>query len=163
MNVKQEEFKEENLKNNPFSFSLIIPVTKIISNVDYTMDVEDGVLHNKSFYIEKMKKTTIYHCDSCKANTLNLSDKALRLFTWILLSLEPGKDYIRINKELYMKKTDTKSINTFKEAVKELIRYAYITNTEYKTIYYINPNIFFSGNRLNKYPDRIVPKNNWEM
>ena len=159
---KQEEFDESRLKNNPFTYTLQIPVTKVISDIDYAMDIEDGIFHNKAFYLEKVKKTSIYHCESCKEITLGLSDKALRLYTWIYMSITPGKDFIRLNKELYMKRTNTKSINTYKAAIAELIRYCYITQTEYRTVYYINPNIFFSGNRLNKYPNRIVETNKWE-
>lgn len=157
-----EKFDPNNLITNPFTFTLRIPVTKVISNIDYTIDVEDGVFHNKAFYVDKTKKVTLYHCAYCKDNTIGLSDKALRLYTWIIMSIEPGMDYIQINQDYYMRKAGVKSINTYKDAVKELVRYSYIQATEYKTVFWINPNIFFSGNRLNKYPDNIVETNVWE-
>ena len=159
---RNQKFDKEKLLINPFSFTLQIPVTKVISNIDYERDLEDGVFHNKSFYVEKTKKTVLYHCDSCKENTLGLSDKALRLYMWVQLTLNPGQDFIEINKDTYMKKSGTKSINTYKDALKELIRYSYIAATEFPTVFWINPNIFFSGNRLNKYPNNIVEKNTWE-
>ena len=161
--TKKEEFKEEELGINPFIYTLVIPVTKVVSNVDFTFDGEEGIMHNKSFYVERTKKVSLYKCESCMDNIIGLSDKALRLYTWVLLHLIPGKDYIQLNQEYYMRKNNVKSINTYKSAITELSRYAFISQVPgYKSIYWINPNIYFSGNRLNKFPNNIEERATYE-
>ena len=164
---KQKKFDETTLAINPFTINFQIPVTKVISDITYELSNEDddgdGVLLNKAFYVEKVKKTSIYHTESMKDNTVGLSGGALRLFTWIYLSIKPNKDYININKKLYMTKANIKSVNTYKKAVEDLIRYSYITGTQYPNVYFINPNMFFSGNRLKKFPQCISIKNTWEL
>lgn len=160
---KTEKFNEKELGINPFTVALRIPVTKVISNVEFVQDISDGIFHNKAFFLEKVKKTSIYHCESCRDNTIGLTDKALRLYMWILMSIEPNKDYIQINQEYYMKKSGTKSINTFKAAITELSRYLYISAVPgFKSIYWINPMFYYSGNRLNKYPSNIEETGQWE-
>lgn len=161
--TKLEQFDEQELSANPFSFSMKLPVTEVISNLNYTKDPEDGVIYNKSFFIESTQSIKIYYCEECKDIVYNLTSAAQRMYLYILYNLKQGKDYIQLNQEHYMKKNDITSVNTFKKAILELIRYGFITNTHYKSIYYINPNMFFSGNRLKKFPKNMEVVKTWEQ
>lgn len=158
-----EEFDETKLVNNPFSYSLVVPVTKMYDDKLYEYhppesEGEEGVYINASFYMEQMQHTKLYYCPGCIAMVYNLSDKAQRLFLYILYHLRRKKDYMQINKDDYMRKNNIKSNTTYLAAVEELITYGFIGNTMYKTVYWINPILFSSGDRMAKYPERIVEK-----
>jgi len=159
---KLEVYDEKNLIKNPFEYSLQIPVTSMYSSNSLTKNMEDGVVVHKEILLEQTQSVKIYYCSDCKQYVANLSDKAQRLYLHILYTLKPNKDYIQINSEYYMKSNNIKSINTFKEALKELIRYNFIAPTEYKTVFWINPYLYFAGNRLTKYPNNIVKTKTWD-
>lgn len=159
---KLEQFDETILKTNPFTFTLSLPVTKIISNVSYSRSPEDGMILNSVFYQEQIESTRVYHCKA-KEDVYKLSDKAIRLYMYILYNLKSGKDFIQINEEYYMKKNGIKSINTFKAAKMDLIQNNFILPTIYKTVFWTNPNMFFNGNRLKKYPHNLNIKSTWEQ
>ena len=78
------------------------------------------------------------------------------LFLWIMYELESGKDYLWINKEAYMKEMDVRSINTYKAAVIELIKQNMIAASGIVDgVYWINPRMFFCGDRKKKYPNNV--------
>lgn len=160
--TKLETFDESRLIKNPFEYTLSIPVTEVICANELEKDPTDGIYINKRLYFEKTPSIKLYYCDDCRTFVYNLSDKAQRLYLYILYNLKSNKDYIQINKEHYMNKQGIKSLNTYKEAEKELIRYNFILNTEYKTVFWINPNMFFAGNRVKKYAKNINVVQTWE-
>jgi hypothetical protein len=57
-----------------------------------------------------------------------------------------------------MTKCNIKDKRTYNDAVKELIRYNFIASTGFDNVFWINPNLIFSGSRINKYPDNVVIK-----
>ena len=65
--------------------------------------------------------------------------------------LAPGKDYIYLNKKLYMQESGISSINTIKTALSGLIDNKIIALSPVKDYYYINPLYFYSGSRVKKY------------
>ena len=77
---------------------------------------------------------------------------------YIVHSINSNEDYIKINYKLYMSKNNIKDKRTYSNAVNELIRYNFIAATGFDNVYWINPNIIFSGSRINKYPDNVVVK-----
>ena len=83
---------------------------------------------------------------------------AKSLYIHILYELEYGCDYIEINVKRYMKENNISSINTYKDAVKQLSRYLIIYPSVIKGVYWINPKLFFAGSRVNKYPKNVVIK-----
>lgn len=157
-----EQIDESRLIKNPFWFTLQIPVTKVVSDIEWEEDIEEGLVLNKEFYIERTPSVKLYYCKDCKEIVYGLSDKAQRLYLFILLHLIPNKDWIRINPEKYMSVNRIKSLTTYRGAVKELVRYGFLASTEYRTVFWINPNLYFSGNRIKKYEDRLNVINTWE-
>ncbi len=61
-----------------------------------------------------------------------------------------------------MSRAGIKSENTYKAGIDELVRYGFVVNTVLKSVYWINPAVFFCGNRLNKYPTKKDVKSTWE-
>lgn len=154
---KIEQIDEDLLKVNPFSFSLKIPVTEIMKSGEFKKvedeELSEGVILNATYYVERTQSTKIYHCENCKQMIYDLSPKAQRMYLYVLYNLKRGKDWIQINKENYMTKNNITAKNTVNDAIKELTRFGFIAPTvEYKSAYWINPTLFFSGNRLNKFP-----------
>jgi len=58
----------------------------------------------------------------------------------------------------YEKEVKAGSINTYKRGVEELVRYGFLTPTVYKYTYWVNPSQLFNGNRINKYPEKVIVK-----
>jgi len=151
------KFNPENLTQNPFSYSLIIEVTKRYDSGKFKLS-HDGVMIPISQLLERQQSTKIYHCNGFVDMVCNLSDKAMRLYMYIVHSINSNEDYIKINYKLYMSKNNIKDKRTYTNAVNELIRYNFIAATGFDNVYWINPNIIFSGSRINKYPDNVVVK-----
>lgn len=160
--TKLEQIDESHLKVNPFSYTFKVPVNEIIKSDEFEKvedeEFSEGLILNKTYYAERMQSTKIYYCVDCKEGIYNLSDKAQRMYLYILYNLKRGKDWIQINREYYMSKNNVKSINTFNGALKELVSEGFIATTAYKSVFWINPNLFFSGNRLAKFPNAIEVK-----
>lgn len=152
---------ESKLGENPYLYTLEIPVTRIISNVDHT-ETAEGVMVNKTFYCEKTQKVELYMHESARSNVAGLSDKAKSLYLHVLYSLQRNQEWLYLNKVFYMKENRVASPTTYYEAVKELQRYSYIQKTIIKEVYWINPHRFFPGNRVVKYPDKIKVSATWD-
>lgn len=152
---KLENFNEEDLAVNPFVVSLRIPVTKAEDHSKFKVKMEDGMRYPATYLIERTPHVRIFNAPHNKESIFNLSSKATRLFLYIIFTTKPNKDYVQLNQDDFKKKLGVSSDNTFLDAKKELIRYGFIASTQYKTVFWINPNIFFPGNRLVKYPTNI--------
>ena len=55
-----------------------------------------------------------------------------------------------------MQEVGIKAINTYNEAIKELIRYGLIKDTKAVDTFWINPEFIFNGNRVKKYPKNVI-------
>jgi hypothetical protein len=88
--------------------------------------------------------------------TNRLSLRAKEMLLWIQYEIDHGKDFLWMNKKRYMEELEIKSINTYKEALKELIRHGFITPTLASDYYWINPDFMFKGDRVKKYPKNVV-------
>ena len=152
--TKLPEFDESQLPKNPFSYSLVINVTKRHDFSKFVTD-KDGIKIPLAHTIEQTKATKIYHCTGSTKRTAELSDKAQRLYLYILNTLQPNKDYIRINVEHYLHLNNIKDPRTYKAAYKELINKSFIVGTTYDNIFHINPNFFFSGSLKDKYKENV--------
>lgn len=158
---KVQEFDESKLLRNPFSFSLKIDVTKNIENSKLKPD-KDGIMLPTIWFSERQPATKLFHSPGVIDIVGNLSDGAMRLFLYVAYTIDRGKDYIQINIERYLKKNNIKSKRTYATALNELIRYGFIVNTEFDGVYWINPIIFFCGDRINKYPECKIIKGDRE-
>lgn len=159
-----EKYDPDKLVNNPFVTDLKIPVTRTIAPNQYTfvVDMDDsekvGTYTKTGFYIDKVQSSRVYYTANAKEKIYKLSDKAQRLYLYLLYNLPKSKPYVQINKQNYMVKNEVKSRITYSNAIKELIAEGFITGTQYKTVYWINPTLFTSGNRLKIYPNNLDVK-----
>lgn len=164
---KKPEFDESTLGISPFSFTFQIEATKVIEsgvfvNV-YDEETNTTILMPRGSIREKIQSTKLYHCPGCKDIIYNLSPGAKSLFIYLVYNIDSSKDHIWLNMPRYMQKNSIKSINTAKTAIQELIRYSIIAMTGTKEVYWINPKIFFSGDRVKKFEKNVIVKNTWEQ
>jgi hypothetical protein len=160
MNVKRKpDIIPENMGKNPFIVNEMIKARSFQKDKHFIMQTNDGVNYvsgdlKESMLVEEQSCTKLYHDTDYRNIILKLDSKALRLFMFIMYQINPNEDYIWINNTLYQNQSSsTKS--EYLEGLNYLIRYSIITTTIYPEVYFINPMIFFSGNRLKKYPDNI--------
>ena len=152
------------LTTNPFSLNpdFIIKAHDVETSQEViaTKDLSDGIITKspsllKSTYLAEREQFTKVYSTAChRKRILAIPPRALSLFLFITYELENGIDWIWINKERYLAESNT-SINTYKSAIEDLLRYGIVTPTMYVDTYWINPMLIFAGNRLKKYPDNI--------
>lgn len=155
MNIKKRPtIIVEELGVNPFSFNLQVPVKQMEFKKQYIKDAE-GNLTNVTAEVEAVEICKFYCSPENRKIRNAFSLRAKEMYLWLLDEIEYGKDYIWINKDRYMKEMNISSMNTYKDALNELIRYGHLTETITKGVYWINPEFFFKGNRITKYPKNI--------
>lgn len=148
------EEKLVNIGSNPLAVGIEIPVVPVYSKDTYKKD-EDAIVPI-TIFIEKTPFTKVYNTSENRKIVNNLSSRAKTLLLWIIYEVEAGKDYLWINKSRYMQEVGIKAINTYNEAIKELIRYGLIKDTKAVDTFWINPEFIFNGNRVKKYPKNVI-------
>lgn len=153
------------LVTNPFSlsdnFTIKARAIDTSNEIISKQDLESGVSITQkarvtsSFVAERESFTKLFINSSRRIHMMQLPPRALSLFLFIAYELTTGVDWLWINKGRYMDESEM-SLNTYKEAIKDLVRENVITPTVFLDTYWINPLLFFAGNRLKKYPDAVV-------
>lgn len=151
---KKPDIEKVKLLNNPFCQGLVINVTKKWDSDKKVYD--EGILIDSNYLLEKKLKTSVYRDKDYKKLILGLSNSGIRVYTYIIYSLDRNEDYIWLDKQNLCRDLSMKSINTLNSGLEELMINKIIVPTGiYKDVYWINPDIFFCGNRVNKYPKNI--------
>lgn len=148
------KFEYKKLGVNPCTITLEVPIRNLIKKHQFEKDEEDDMLVNVEVIVEATAYTKLYITSELRKLVCNLSPSAKELYLWIMYEVEVGEDALWINKVRFMEENST-SLNTYKKAVEELIRYAFIAYTIVKDVYWINPNFFFKGDRVKKYPKQV--------
>ncbi len=137
---------------NPFSLSLEIKVKELELLNAYKKEGDNWMPVTNE--IEDTPFTKMFITAERRIIVSNLSPAAKELYLWIMFEIDAGKDALWINKERYMLENHT-SINTYKKALEDLIRYAIISQTVVQGVYWFNPDFFFRGDRIKKYPKNL--------
>ena len=149
---KKPKFDYSKLGINPFVSSLIISVKELELHNAYRQEEEIWIpVMNE---VEATPFTKMFVTAERRIIISNLSTSAKELYLWIMFEIDPGRDALWINKERFLEENHT-SLNTYKKAVDELIRYAIIVQSAESGVYWFNPDFFFRGDRINKYPKNI--------
>lgn len=154
---KKEVIDEGTLVKNPFTYSLVIPASKLFLSETFRED-RDGVFVQQSFVHDRVSSTRVFHSQDVEASLALLSPTAMKLYIFIAYRMKVNQDWIQLNKELFMVKFGVKSEKSVNNAIKELLRYCFITSSHYGSVYWINPSILFCGDRLKKYPNNVEIK-----
>jgi hypothetical protein len=105
---------------------------------------------------ESVRYTKVFDQTGVKALVSSLSIRAKELYLHILYSIESGEDILWIHRSRYMVTYKISSVNTYKDAVRNLAENGFIyPHVSLKDVYWINPHYFFKGDRANKYRDKV--------
>lgn len=152
-NIENQNF-DSSLQNNPFTNNLKIVVNKLEDKTTYQST--DGILLHKQYYFEREPYIKLYNNTIHRKLIANLSGNGIKLLFWLMFRIKRNQDYIKIDKTAYLKENKINSINTYKAAIKELQINLLICPAIIKDYYFINPCIFFAGNRIKNYPENVV-------
>ena len=161
MPTKLPDFDRSKMGNNPFLNDFFIPVSVLTSDTTFKVvpsneHGENPILVKSEYVAERQQYTRLYYATGAKLLVFGLSDRAQRLYLYILMNLERKQDYIQINKDDYMRKNNIKSRTTYTEAINELSRYCIIyQSVQYKSVYWTNPKYFASSDRVAMYPKNL--------
>lgn len=155
--MNKKELKDNALlKNNPLiSQDFKIVVNKLTDKRSYQRH-EDGLFLKKEFYFEITPMTKIFKTPLHRRLIGLLSDNAKCLLYWIFFEIQANQDFVLINKTRYLKENNIKSLNTYKNAINELHAELVICPSPVKDVYFINPRLFFCGNRVKNYPANVI-------
>ncbi len=149
---------ESKLINNPFSNDLVIKATKRIDPKAKVKDAEGNDIPAWSL-VDKAKSVKLYQSAVYRNRTLSLSGGGMRMLFYIIYEIEQGKDWIQMLPEQYLSRGGKGSKSSYLRAVEELVTEGYITTTLQKYVYWVNPIMVFAGNRIGKYPDKVIVAN----
>lgn len=144
---------EDELGLNPYLATLLIPVR--VWNKKVKSDTGEIITDELDF--EYTKYVKVYKKPANRKVINSLSDKAQRLYLWLLQVTQEGEKYLWLNRELYTEENNIKSNTTIVNAIKELVTRQIISKTGVTNYYWINPEFFFSGSRLKAYPGNCRP------
>lgn len=89
-----------------------------------------------------------------------LRPRSVHLFFWVALSCIKDCDLVYIDRHKYMEESEVSRQETYMDAIKQLVEARIIAKAPKGVdLYFINPHVFFRGNRLNRYNHLLDPKN----
>lgn len=144
---KINPFLDETIQHIEKGDKVILMGTK---NADMIIDSEGNVkghsVFAKRIKIDKAEFAKIYI--SSIANWFGLSKAGIRIFGYITSVIKPNKDDFMMNFDDCMKFTGYTSKKTIITGVSELLENQFIARGTNSYHYYINPTIFFNGDRI---------------
>lgn len=162
MSKKNPPLDPTKLKHNPFAQDLIIPAIEWTDCGKFVWNEDLKKMVSASAVIEQEKYTRVYRKAGLRDHTMKLSPTALKLLMWMMQDIEDGNDWVRVMPEWYAKHGGKGASRTqYTKAVEELSTEGFICKTQYKYTYWVNPAIMCGGNRVDKYPDKVIVKGKW--
>lgn len=156
--LKKREFRpkynEDMLGVNPFLGNLEILVSEVAYKNQYKKD-KDGDMIPIISEVESESKCSLFVSSQKRLKANRLSPRAKELYLWLLYEADNGKDYMWLNRVRYMSENDISSVTTYRSALKEVIMAGIITRSVVNGVYWINPDFFYNGNRIIKFPKNL--------
>lgn len=111
-----------------------------------TGEVKAHTVFAKRIDIDKTEFRKIYV--KSLAAWFDLSKTGIRIFAYILSVLKPNADSFMIDYDECMEFTKYKTRKSIADGIKELIENQFIARGKNQYLYFINPTIFFNGDRI---------------
>lgn len=149
------EIKEEDMGVNPFvAGDFVIYVNKMVNKGGWKKNGEDWL--NLEYMMERDTKVNLYTGLGRRDVVFGLKDASFKLFFLFCFKMESGKDWVWVNQTHWMEIMEISSVNTFKKALHDLVRYGFVCPViGMRDVYWINPTYAFCGNRVVKYPNNV--------
>lgn len=125
-------------------------------------DGEDTLLIGAAILLEGEEYAKIFTTAANRKLLSKLSPRGVHLLMWLIHKVIKKCDLIHIDRHAYMKEADISRQETYMHAIADLVMAKILYRYPlYSDLYFINPQVFFKGNRLLKYkalidPDRIM-------
>lgn len=154
---KKEDFvNADGYSTNPFIQTLEIKVNKFKDGNYKEINGEKKYLEHE---LEAKHYTKVF--TSVETRLLKMGFAGLttcKLYIFIEEELEPAQDYIWINQDRFLDEINISDVRSYQKAIQELCEkhIIYPTHLNLKNVFWINPSILFSGNRIHKYPKQCV-------
>jgi len=145
---------KQELGINPFVQSLNVRIATLPIEGKYETTPE-GYVIPLTVKLDAHKYTKIFHSADIRKSLWTLTPTAMKLYLYILYKVESATDYIKLNRVKVMAECEIKSRNTFQPAVKELVRLGLIQPTVEKEYYWINPQLYYCGDRVRNFPNNL--------
>lgn len=145
--VKTELKYSMNILNaNPFLNKLVVPARRL--------EAKDS--EHQGVLIETTQFTKIFHNTSLTDNHIvGLPARALALFVYIQYNMKEGEHWVVINRRKHFSQTNMSDV-TYTSAIEDLIIGDVIATSLYKNVFYVNPQIIFSGNRIKNFRNKVI-------
>lgn len=125
-----------------------------IGDGDDIVDIKGGML------LEGQEYTKLFVGKYSKETISSLSPRACHLLLWLMMKAVKKNDLIYIDRQQYMKDSDISRPETCMHAIVDLTLAKVLAKApQFSGLYFINPHIFFKGNRLFKYKEYLVTDN----
>ena len=141
---------------NPYSVSLVINATKVVNNIKVYSMSDTPTSKEDSYLMDNTEHFKTFMSAELRDKEMLLSAYSVKLLQLIKYQTESGRDYVILSVDKAMKLSKM-SEKTLRNSINELIDNSYIIKRrDIPHCYWINPNYFFVGNRMNKYPEKII-------
>lgn len=159
MTNRKPDYKDSDLGVNLYEVHLFVPVARAISANAFSPveDRESGssVLLPAMHFVEQEKSVRVFVNSDKRKVICGLSDRACKLFLWIGYSLKPGDKSVWVNKKLAAKDCGFRDTRVVNGLLGDLHKANIICPTAVDGVYWINPSIFFNGNRIKHFPAAV--------
>jgi len=159
-------------KENPFLKDTVSHVIKgekkIMMGSGKDTDLVVGINGEIKGHSVFLKRTTIDKAQFAKVYVSNLvqffglSKAGIRVFGYIASTVKPDKDFVIMDFDECMDFTKYKSQKSILTGISELLKNSFIARGKNPYHYFINPTIFFNGNRITFLKQYQVNNNNIE-
>lgn len=156
---KKPKIDESRLdKANPFISNLSIPVRRVVKS-EYKKDANgEFALKDNDIDMEYTPFARVFTTSENRMRLIPLSARSKELLFWIMYEMKSGKDWLWLNKDRYMDESGIGSYNTYHAAVCELMDHRFIARSSIRDVYFIDPSLFYKGNRIEDYPENTFIK-----
>jgi len=117
---------------------------------DVLVDNEGNIMASPTFIkrqeVDKAEFRKIYI--TSLALWFGLSKTGIRIFSYIMSVVKPNNDFFNIDFDECIEFTGYKSRKSISDGIKELIENKFIARGRNQYHYFINPTVFFSGDRI---------------
>jgi len=158
-------------KENPYMPPLIVPQKNKVVSVSVKglplFDLSTGELQNEVAFIgikEKVDKEQFVKIFKSQIQSLfGLSVIGIRVFGYFMSITRISTDTVIFRYKDCMEYTKYKSRSSVQKGLAELLQHEFIARTDSPSIYFLNPSIFFNGDRMVILREYTVDKQSKEI